>query len=143
VWIATVTGLYWCRAGSLDKPEPTGLNIGSVRDIQEAGGWVWIGTDDGLYRLRMGSPGKPEPSALEIGPVAQIKVAGGAVWLNTRTRGLYQITGAATAWNTPIPLTKKFAEISYSNAYLPVSWEIKEYGRRTAPDAVRCRVVLY
>jgi hypothetical protein len=142
LWIGTDKGLFRWRVGSPDKPEPTGLDTGAVEDIKEAGGVVWIGARRGLFRWRVGSPDNPEPTGLDTRVVRDIKEAGGALWIASEY-GLYQIAGAGTNWNTPIALTRKFPDTSYSDTPLHVAWAIKDYGRRTAPEIVRCRVLVY
>jgi hypothetical protein len=134
--------------GSPNKPElgvpDTGgvFEIWGVTGIREAGGWVWVGAPKGLYRWRVGSPDKPEPAGLDTGGVSNIWEAGGCLWVQAE-RGLFQIRGAATSWKTPIRLTKKFPDTPYPETPLPVAWEIEDYGGRTEPEIVRCRVLVY
>jgi hypothetical protein len=142
LWIGTERGLYRWRLGSLGDPELVEPYTGNVSGIQKVGEWLWIGTDRGLYRWRVGSPPTPELVELNAGDVSGIQVVGGCLWLWTR-RGLLQIPIATEGWNTNIHLTKRFPNISYTDTPLPISWEIENYGRRTAPEIVRCRVLVF
>jgi hypothetical protein len=159
IWIRTDDTLYWWTVSFSEGPKPA-IFLDAfevfVSDIQEAGENVWLTRsrkrrlndstyiieDPELLRWRIGSPGKPQ--RVELGPreFVYFYSAGGCLWIRSR-KHILQIDIKSGGWNPEIRPKIERLDILYPSAPIPVKWTISKFGRRTEPDAMQSRIVLY
>jgi hypothetical protein len=106
--------------------------------------WIGAGTtlEAGLYRWDRRTETQPQRvEGINTGRVYRFYKSGDTLWIGA-ARGLFRLDGLESDWKAGLQITSNKPDTILSDYNLPIRWKIENYGWRTTPDRVYCRVIL-
>ncbi|HEX8127728.1 MAG TPA: hypothetical protein VF527_01275 [Pyrinomonadaceae bacterium] len=139
-------GLFRLDDIQAGKPTLISKEIGTSSRYFRSGPILWMGAglagERGLYRWNTETEAEPRRiKTIITGAVHDFFKSSRTLWIGAET-GIYRLEGLGTGWDAKIKVTSKVPNILYNDNYLPIQWQIGNYGWRTTPDEVRTRVVV-
>lgn len=125
---------------------PVAQDIGTSSKYYRNGPILWMGAgaiaEAKLYRWDSRIEEMPQPViGVNTGYVHHFYRSGDTLWIGA-DKGLFKLDGLDTGWNAQLEIISKIPGIIYSDYNLPIRWHIGNYGWRTTPEQVYCRIIL-
>lgn len=126
--------------------KPIAEDIGTSSRYYRIGSVLWMGAgptaEAGLYRWESTTEELPQHMAgINIGFVHCFYKRGDTLWIGA-DKGLFKLDGLTAKWDAQVKIISKKPSVIYSDYSLPIRWRIDNYGWRTTPEQVYCRVIL-